>query len=103
MSGVEQAISDLLVAAGTIVIVAACLGALVASDSLTRLHYATPITSFGGPLIAAGLCVANGVGLTTASIALPVALLFFSAPILSAAIARTVAQREGKIEARSPE
>jgi multisubunit Na+/H+ antiporter MnhG subunit len=103
VSGIEQAISDLLVAAGTIVIVASCLGALLASDALTRLHYATPITSFGGPLVAAGLCVVNGVGLTTASIALPVALLFFTAPILSAAIGRTIAQREGKIEAGSPE
>jgi multisubunit Na+/H+ antiporter MnhG subunit len=103
LSGVDQALSDALVTGGTIVIVASCLAAIAARDAMTRLHYAAPITSFGGPLIAAGLCFANGVGLTTASIALPVALLFFSAPVLSSAIARTIAQREGQIEARSPE
>jgi len=85
------------------VIVAASLAALVARDSYTRLHLATPMTSLGGPLIAAGLSIANGPGLTTASIALPTGLLFIAGPMLSSAIARMLAQRDGKVPAESPE
>lgn len=96
-------IADALVSAGTAVIVAAAISALVARESFTRLHLATPMTSLGGPLIAAGLSIANGPGLTMASIVLPVGLLFFAGPILSSAIARMLAQREGKIPAESPE
>ncbi|HVA75741.1 MAG TPA: monovalent cation/H(+) antiporter subunit G [Acidimicrobiales bacterium] len=96
-------VGDALVAAGTAVIVAASLAALVARDSYTRLHLATPMTSLGGPLIAAGLSIANGPGLTTASIALPTGLLFIAGPMLSSAIARMLAQRDGKVPAESPE
>lgn len=98
-----HAVAVILVVAGTIVIVAACLAALVAPDKYTRLHFATPITSFGGPLIAVGLSVDNGPSLTTASILLPAALLFFSGPILSAAIGRMMAQRDKRITPEPPE
>jgi len=96
-------VADAFVAAGTAVIVAASIAALLARDSFVRLHLTTPMTSLGGPLIAAGLCIANGVGLTTASIALPTGLLFLAGPMLSSAIARMLAQREGKVPAESPE
>jgi monovalent cation/proton antiporter MnhG/PhaG subunit len=92
-----------LVVAGTVVIVMACLAALTVPDKYTRLHYATAITSFGGPLIAVGLSVDNGPNLTTASILLPAALLFFSGPILSAAIGRTLVQRENRTGSEPPE
>jgi multisubunit Na+/H+ antiporter MnhG subunit len=92
-----------LVACGTVVIVAASVGALAARDTFQRLHLATPVTSIGGPLIAIGLSVANGWGLTTASILLPAFLLFLAGPILSSAVARMSAQREGVIPAESPE
>lgn len=96
-------VADAFVAAGTAVIVAASIAALLARDSFVRLHLTTPMTSLGGPLIAAGLCIANGAGLTTASIALPTGLLFLAGPMLSSAIARMLAQREGKVPAESPE
>jgi monovalent cation/proton antiporter MnhG/PhaG subunit len=92
-----------MVVLGTAVVVASTLGALLARDVYHRLHFATPITSLGGPLIAIGLSVDNGAGLTTASILFPTFLLFFSSPVLSAAIARTVAQREGRIQSEAPE
>jgi multicomponent Na+:H+ antiporter subunit G len=98
-----HAVAVILVVAGTVVIAAACLAALVTPDKYTRLHYATPITSFGGPLIAVGLSVDSGPNLTTASILLPTALLFFSGPILSAAIGRMLAQREKRISPEPPE
>ena len=96
-------IADAFVAAGTAVMVASALAALAAREPFVRLHLATPMTSLGGPLLATGLCIANGAGLTTASIALPTGLLFFAGPMLSAAIARMLAQREGKLSAESPE
>lgn len=96
-------LSVALVAAGTAVIVASCLGALMVKDVYHRLHLTTPVTSLGGPLVAIGLSVANGAGFTTASILLPTFLLFFAGPVLSAAIARSLAQRDGKISTEAPE
>jgi multicomponent Na+:H+ antiporter subunit G len=100
---VIHAVAVALVAAGTAVVITSSLGALVAKGVYHRLHFATPITSLGGPLIGLGLSVANGAGLTTASILLPTFLLFFASPVLSAAIARTLAQREGRIPSEPPE
>ena len=96
-------IADALVAAGTAVTVAAAIAALLAREPFTRLHLATPMTSLGGPLIAAGLSVSNGLGLTMASIVFPIGLLFLAGPVLSSAIARMLAQRAGKVPAESPE
>ena len=92
-----------LVVLGTAVVVASALGALLARDVYHRLHFTTPITSLGGPLIAIGLSVDNGAGLTTASILFPTFLLFFSSPVLSAAIARTISQRDGHIHSEAPD
>jgi multisubunit Na+/H+ antiporter MnhG subunit len=92
-----------LVVAGTAVIVLSSVGALLARNVYHRLHFTTPITSLGGPLIGIGLAVQNGLGLTTASILFPTFLLVFASPILSAAIARAIAQREGRINSEAPE
>lgn len=99
----SHTIAVALVAVGTAVVVASSLGAVLAKGVYHRLHFVTPITSLGGPLIAVGLSVDNGAGLTTASILLPTFLLFFTSPILSSAIARTVAQREGLIPSEGPD
>lgn len=106
MSAPDVAVRDAalaLVVAGTVVVVASALGATVAKGTYHRLHFTTPITSLGGPLIAIGLSVQSGANLTTASILFPVALLFFASPVLSAAIARTVASLEGRVKRESPE
>ncbi|MBO0693103.1 MAG: monovalent cation/H(+) antiporter subunit G [Acidimicrobiaceae bacterium] len=92
-----------LVVAGTAVVVMACLAALAFGDFYRRLHCATAVTSLGVPLVALGLSVDSGANLTTASILLPVALLFLTSPILSAAVARTRAQAEGRVRSESPE
>jgi multisubunit Na+/H+ antiporter MnhG subunit len=92
-----------LVSLGTGVIVAAALAALLARDVLHRVHLVTVITSLGGPLLAAGLSVQNGWGLTTASILLPTALLFLTGPALSAATVRLAASVDGRIEAETPQ
>src|SRR5947209_18872139 len=92
------------VALGTVVAVAAALGALAAgSDSYLRLHYVTPVTSVAGPLIGIGLSIENGWGLTTGEILLIVALLFVSGPIAAAATGRLFAQAAGTVQSESPE
>jgi multisubunit Na+/H+ antiporter MnhG subunit len=83
-----QEVAIALVVAGTAVIIASCCAALAARDFYHRLHFSTPLTSLGVPLVGLGVSIANGAGLTTASVLLPVGLLFFTGPSLSAAIAR---------------
>jgi multisubunit Na+/H+ antiporter MnhG subunit len=93
-----------LVALGTAVTVAACVSALVMRSSVfDRLHFLTPVTSIGCPLVAVGLCVEQGWGLTAASYLLVAGLLFFSAPFLEAAMGRAIGQYEGKLRDSSPE
>jgi multisubunit Na+/H+ antiporter MnhG subunit len=92
-----------LVVAGTVVIVASSIGALAARNLYHRLHFTTPITSLGGPLLAVGLSVGDGAGLTTASVLLPTFLLFVTGPVLNSAIGRLAAQSEGRIDTRPPE
>lgn len=98
----QHAASVALVTAGTVVIVAAALGAFFAPDTFARLHFATPITSLGGPLVAIGLAVENGPNLVTASILFPMFLLFVSSPVMTSAIAKMAAQRRGLIDSEEP-
>lgn len=99
MTAWPHVVSVGFVVAGTAVVIASCLGALTAMGPFARLHFGTPITSLGSPLIAVGLSIKNGPGLTTASVLLLAAFLFFSGPLLSAAIARTMAERDRTIDA----
>lgn len=103
MSGTAGEAGVALLTAGTVVVVAAALGAAVARHAYHRLHFAAVITSLGGPLMAAGLCLQHGAGLTRASIILPVAVLWFSGPALSSAVGRMLAQQEGRTSPESPQ
>ena len=91
-------IALVLVGIGTAVTVAACLGAVaMRSSAFDRMHFITPITSVGCPLVAVGLSVEQGWGLTTASILIVAALLFMAGPVLEAATGRAMAQIEGRL------
>jgi multicomponent Na+:H+ antiporter subunit G len=92
-----------LVFAGVGVVVLASTGALLAPALQPRLHFVTPVTSLGAPLICAGLAVENGFTLTTASFALILALLLVSNPVLTSAVGRLGAQHEGGIPLDEPE
>jgi len=92
-----------LAATGTAIMIASALAAVAAPTTFARLHYVTPLTSLGGPLLAVGLSVDSGANLTTASILLPTALLFLCGPILTAAVGRAVLQREVHSESESPD
>ncbi|WP_225830048.1 monovalent cation/H(+) antiporter subunit G [Streptomyces sp. NK08204] len=97
MSGPGHVAALVCEAGGTVVVVASALAALGMRHSFTRLHFLTPATSLGAPLIGAGLVLENGWGLTAGLDILIVALLALSAPVLEAATARVMAQRAGLI------
>ncbi|MFC0438249.1 monovalent cation/H(+) antiporter subunit G [Kutzneria buriramensis] len=91
-------IAWVLLAAGTLVVVASSVAAVLVRDFYRRLHFLTPVTSIGAPLIGLALAVENGWGLTTAIVLLTVALLAFTAPVLTAAVGRVGAQRDGIVD-----
>lgn len=87
-----------LLGAGVLVVVVSCAGMLVVRGIFARLHFISPVTSFGGPLIAASLVVRNGWGLTSGAVLLIAGLLGLTGPALAAATARLAAQRRGITE-----
>lgn len=98
-----HAVALALVGLGTAVIVGASLGALVMrSDELTKVHFLSPITSLGAPLVGAGVCVAQGWGITSGEIALVLGMLAVAGPVQSAATGRLVAQIDGILETAGP-
>jgi monovalent cation/proton antiporter MnhG/PhaG subunit len=88
--------------AGIAIVVASCLGGLAMPRVYNRLHYLSPMTSIGAPLIGLGLAIANGWSLTMAQDVFIVFLLAVSGPVLEAATGRAAAQREGLIGQESP-
>ncbi|HWG64978.1 MAG TPA: monovalent cation/H(+) antiporter subunit G [Streptosporangiaceae bacterium] len=102
MIGVLHGLVIAFYAAGLAVVVLACLGALLPRPVFTRLHFLTPVTSAGAPLIGVALAIQNGWGLTSGLILLIVVLLAMTGPVLAAATARVSAERDGLIEVDSP-
>jgi multicomponent Na+:H+ antiporter subunit G len=74
--------------AGVLVVIAAAIGMVRARDLVSRLHFLTPVTTLGGPLIGLGLIIANGINLGSAVTALTVVLLAVTGPVLQSATAR---------------
>ena len=95
--------SRALLVAGVAVIVASSCAAFSMKNVVNRIHYLTPITSLGGPLVGLALAVENGWGLATAQILFIVFLLALAGPALAAATGRLAAQREGLIEREAPQ
>ncbi|GEL19083.1 monovalent cation/H(+) antiporter subunit G [Pseudonocardia asaccharolytica] len=96
-------VENVLLAAGVLVTVASAVGALAMRSAYNRMHFLSPVSSLGGPLIGAAIAVANGWSLTTALVGFTVFLLALSGPVLEAATGRLAAQREGLIPPESPE
>ena len=88
--------------AGIAVVALSCLGALTLRQVYNRLHYLTPMTSIGAPLIGLALAIGNGWGLAMAEDLFIVFLLALTGPVLEAATGRAAAQREGLIEPEVP-
>ena len=103
MSGAARTAVLVLCAAGIAVVVASALGAAVMCKAYNRMHFISPATSLGAPLIGAALGIENGWGLTTGLIVLIVGLLALTGPALEAATGRVAAQREGLLPEESPQ
>jgi multicomponent Na+:H+ antiporter subunit G len=94
--------TSVLVGLGTLVAVLASVGALRARSVFRRLHCLTVLTSVAAPLIGVGAVVADGVGFAGGTVLAIVLLLAVTGPILSAAIGRLNAQRDGVTEVETP-
>lgn len=102
MTGALHVLALVLYGTGIAVVVATVAGALMVRRVYNRLHYLTPATSLGAPLIGLALAIENGWSLTTAEIVFTVALLSLSGPVLESATGRVAAQREGIVHEESP-
>jgi multicomponent Na+:H+ antiporter subunit G len=98
MDSVRQVAVDVLVGAGALVAVLACLAALRSRSVYRRLHYLTAVTSLAAPLIGIGAIVADGPGLTGASVLLVILVLAITGPVLGAATGRLNAQHDGIVD-----
>lgn len=88
---------------GVAVAIASAVAAVVTSDSYDRLHFVTPITSVAGPLVAIGLCIQIGWGITAGTIILVVGLLFVGGPVATAATGRLMAQADDMVHSETPQ
>jgi multicomponent Na+:H+ antiporter subunit G len=88
---------------GVAVVVLTALASLRVRRPEDRLHFLTPTTSLGTPLVGLGLVLENGWGLTSAQIVLTCLLMMATGPVLASAAIKVAAQREGTIPRESPE
>ena len=85
-----------LVSLGCAVIVVAAIGAaVVPGDVFNRLHFLTPITSVGLPLVAVGLSVESGQPFTIVELLFIAVVLAVSGPVLESATGRAAAADQG--------
>ena len=93
-----------LTALGAAVIaVSALTAAFAPGDLFARLHLVTPITSFGSPLVAVGLCVESGQPWVMAELLFIALMLFVSGPVLESATGRVAARQRGLVAQEQPE
>ena len=89
--------------AGVAVVVLSALAALRVRRPQDRLHFLTPTTALGTPLVGLGLVLENGWSLTSAQIVLICLLVMITGPVLSSSAMRVILQRDGAIPRESPE
>jgi multicomponent Na+:H+ antiporter subunit G len=89
------------VVAGTLICVAASIGASLTPGLYERVHFLSPISSVGTPLLAVGLAVQDGLSFATGEILLIALLFALSAPAITAVTGRLIAQGEGRLEAEN--
>jgi multisubunit Na+/H+ antiporter MnhG subunit len=96
---------DVLVALGVAVQLACCVGLLAMGKAIDRLHYAGAATTVGPALIAAAVCVEEGLFTTNGLNAIAVAvLLALLGAALAIGTARAIRLREhGTLESTESE
>jgi multisubunit Na+/H+ antiporter MnhG subunit len=99
-----HAVGLALVALGTAVIVLAAVGAaMMPGGVFNRLHFLTPMTSLGLPLVAVGLCVDSGQPFTVAELLFLALLVGVSGPVLESATGRAAARSQNYLPGKDPE
>jgi multisubunit Na+/H+ antiporter MnhG subunit len=78
-------LAAILTGVGVLICAASAIGAVTRRDPLDRLHYLSPITSAGTPLIGIGLAIHAGRHLATAMLLLCVVVVFLAGPVLASA------------------
>ncbi|MFC4242931.1 monovalent cation/H(+) antiporter subunit G [Gryllotalpicola reticulitermitis] len=93
----------MLLAAALAVVVFSAAGAVAARDPIARLHFLAPVTTLAVPLFCASAALTLGLTLGTATIVLTGVVLAFGGPVLTAAVARSLAAEASLRVGRSPE
>jgi monovalent cation/proton antiporter MnhG/PhaG subunit len=100
----QEAIVDVLLAAGVACELACCLGLLMMRDAIGRLHYSMAASSVGPVLIVAAVVVRESFTQPGVNAIAVGAFLFLLSPVLAHATARAIRKREtGEIRARAAE
>jgi len=92
-----------VLAVGVAVTVASALAMFTVRRVEDRLHYVTPVTSLGVPLIGAAIALDGGLSLASGEVILIVALQALTGAALASATGRLIGQREGLLSRESPE
>lgn len=98
-----NALAVALFAAGIAVVLVSGFAALRFRRVYDRLHFLTPGTTLGAPLVGLALGLENGWSLATGEILFTCFLLVVTGAVMAAATARMAAQREGLVARESPE
>ncbi|HEX9903708.1 MAG TPA: monovalent cation/H(+) antiporter subunit G [Propylenella sp.] len=86
--GLLQLASAALILAGAFFIVVGSLGILRMPDLFTRMHAVSVIDTLGAGLLILGLALAAGSSLVTLKLLFILALFFFTAPVVTHALAQ---------------
>lgn len=94
-------LSFAFLAAGSVFVVVGAVGMMRMPDVFTRMHAASVIDTLGAGCLAIGLMMQAGVGLVSAKLVFVLALMFFTGPVATHAVAQ--AALEAGIEPRLDE
>lgn len=79
----------------TVIALAAVGAATVGGDMFMRLHFLTPVTSLGAPVVCVGLCLESRQPWVIAELVVIAVMLFVAGPVLESSTARASAQVRG--------
>jgi multicomponent Na+:H+ antiporter subunit G len=84
-----------LVGAGIAMLVFSAVGVLVVRDPFTRLHFLTPASTLGVPLVCLGVILQEGHSRISLKVAIVAVLLLIGQPAVTASTGRAVAAERG--------
>lgn len=99
----QHVTAEALAALGVSICVLMAMAVAVPRPQLARLHFLTPVSSMGAPLIGAGLAVDTGWHRASVTVVLTVVVIAATGPVLTATTARIVAQRQRLIPEDLPQ